>query len=221
MQLARIDDLLRIGPNERIIFERDTQSPEAVAQLIAGLANTDGGTVVFGITPRGAVRGLRDHQASLTTIGRASDKITPRLLLDPQLVTRDNRQIILLEVPRGRDAPYTTADGHIPIRVGKRNTTASPRQAGELARRAVQGAVLVPLPGEQREAQRLVAKSVAPAVDLDHVILKLERLIIANADLARKLDDANSWKSRIADQLIGAVLGLLVSTAVFYLLGIG
>lgn len=221
MQLARIDDLLRIGPNERVIFERDTQSPEAVAQLIAGLANTDGGTVVFGITPRGTVKGLRDTQASLTTIGRASDKITPHLLLDPQLVTCDNKQLILLGVPQGHDAPYTTADGHIPIRMGKRSTTASAQQAGELARRAVRGAVLVPLRGEQGDSQRLVAKSVAPAVDLDHVILKLERLIIANADLARKLDDANSWKSRIADQLIGAVLGLLVSTAVFYLLGIG
>ena len=221
MQLARIDDLLRIGPNERIIFERDTQSPEAVAQLIASLANTQGGTIVFGITPRGRVKGLRDAQAAVTMIGRAADGITPHLLLDPQVVTRGDKQLILLDVPQGSDAPYSTAGGHIPIRVGKRSTTAGPEQAGELARRALRGALLVPLPPEQRDSQRLVSKSAAPTIDLEHVMLKLERLIIANADLARKLDDANSWRSRIADQLIGAVLGLLVSTAVFYALGIG
>ena len=224
MQVARIDDLLRLGAGERIIFEREVPSAAEVSRLVASLANTQGGVIVFGISERGKVHGLRDARKALGTLGQAAQLLLPSLLLDPQIVPHGERELILLEVPQGHDPPYTSADGQVPVRVKARTRPATPEQAVELARRTLQGAAFVPVAGAARDGQRMQAKSASlppVMVDLDHIMLKLERLIIANAALARKLDDANSWKSRIVDQLIGAVLGLTISGVVFYLFGIG
>lgn len=223
MQLARIDDLLRLGPNERIIFEPDAQSPTAVARQIASLANTQGGTIVFGVRGGRKLKGVRNTQTALATISRAVGLITPTVLIEPEVIPSDGGTIVLLDVPHGYDPPYTTADGYIPIRNGSRTTSATSAQAADLAARALNGAALFSLDGSAtgRDTQRLQPKSANPTIDLEHIMLKLERLIIANAELARKLDAANSWQSRLTDQLLGAVLGLVVSTLVFYLLGIG
>lgn len=220
MQFARTLDLLRLGPNERISFQRDVMSPERVAQVIAGFANAQGGTIIFGADKRGQIVGLSDVHKATGTIIRAAQLVSPDLLIEPYVVSVEDHQVMLLDVPRGADTPYTTADGRIWVRQGQRTTVASSRQAAELAQRAVASATFVPLAGSGSTG-RLQAKSAAPAVDLDHIMLKLERLIIANAELAHKLDDANSWRSRLTDQVIGAVLGLAVSGFVFYVLGIG
>ncbi|MDP9312954.1 MAG: ATP-binding protein [Chloroflexota bacterium] len=222
MQLARIDDLLRLGPNERIILEPDADSPAAVARQIASLANTQGGTIVFGVHARRKPKGVRNTKATLRTISRALELITPTVLIEPEVVAVDGGAVVLLDVPHGYDPPYTTADGHVPVRQRSKTTSATAAEAAELAARAIHSAALIPLdPTSRSDMQRLRPKSAAPMIDLEHILLKLERLIIANAELARKLDAANSWQSRLTDQLLGAVLGLVVSTLVFYLLGIG
>jgi hypothetical protein len=223
MHAARIADLLRLGPSERIIFEREARSPEQIAHHIASLANSYGGTLVIGINDRRAVTGVRDLRATLGLVSKAAHLVNPSILLEPEATTADGKQIVLLDVPQGYDTPYTTTDGHIPVRSGTKTVFADDQQAAILARRAFANASLVSIGGGATDstARRMQPKSATVTVDLDHIMLKLERLIIANADLARKLDQSNSWQSRLTDQLIGAVLGMIVSTLVLYLLGIG
>ena len=217
MSAARIHDLIRLGPNERAVFVHHTPAPEIVARLIASLANSAGGVIVFGVQGRSIV-GLRDRQAALSSVAQAAQQVTPALLLEPQIVEADGRELLVLQVPRGLDAPYTTRDGRILVRRGRRSVAADAQQAAELAQRALSSAALMPL---QPATGRLQAKSAAPGVDLEHILLKLERLIIANAELARKLDESNSWQSRLIDQLIGAGVGIIVSVVLFYVFGIG
>lgn len=223
MHAARINDLLRLGPNERIIFEREARSPENIARHIASLANTHGGTIVIGVSDRRAITGVREPRASLAMVSKAAHLVNPAILLEPEVIDANSKQLVVLDVPQGYDTPYTTADGHIPVRSGAKTVFADDQQAAMLARRAITSAALVPIGGTSTDSttRRMQSKSAAATVDLDHVMLKLERLIIANADLARKLDQSNSWQSRLTDQLIGAVLGMIVSTLVLYLLGIG
>ena len=220
MQSARTLDLLRLGPGDRVSLEAEVPSCEALAATIVGFANAAGGTLVIGATKRGKVVGVRDVRAATTTIARAAELISPQLLIEPYVAHVDGRDVVMVDVPRGADTPYATADGRIWVRTGKRLAIADAKQAAELAQRAINGATLVSLQG--RTTGRLQAKTAAtPAVDLEHIMLKLERLIMANAELARKLDDAGSWRARITDQFIGAVLGLGISWIVFYVLGIG
>lgn len=221
MQSARTLDLLRIGPGERVQLEPEIAKPHVIARLIASFANTQGGTIVFGAHKRGQVVGLRDAHQAAAIITHAADLIAPNILIEPYIVVLDEHEVILVEVPRGSDAPYTTPDGRIWVRKGARIVQARAEQAHELAERAIVGATMMSY-NMRGTTGRLHSKTItAPTVDLDHIMLKLERLIIANAELARKLDESNSWRSRITDQVIGAVLGLAISIFVFYVLGIG
>jgi hypothetical protein len=230
MSAARIHDLIRLGPNERAVFVHNTPAPETIARLIASLANTEGGVIVFGVRGRSIV-GLRDRQAALRSVAQAAQQVTPALLLEPQIIEADGQELLVLQTPRGLDAPYTTADGRILVRRGRHTVAADAQQAAELAQRALSSAALVSLPpGASPTGSlppgapptgRLQPKSAAPSVDLEHILLKLERLIIANAELARKLDEANSWQSRLLDQVIGAGVGIIVSVVLFYVFGIG
>jgi hypothetical protein len=216
MHPARLQDLLRLGPDERIVFMRDLPTPARLARQIASLANTHGGTIVVGVDAHNAVVGVRDPQAALSVAARAAQQLQPPLLIEPGIVAADNKTVLLIDVPQGSDPPYTTADGQIMVRRGRSVVAAGAEHAADLARRALRGAALVPLapPDATRRTQ---PKSATATVDLDHILLKLERLIIANAELTRKLDDANSWRARITDQVIGAVIGLLVSVVVYWI----
>lgn len=219
MATARIHDLLRLGPNERIVFERTVLSPESIARSITSLANTNGGTVIIGVDERRRVHGVSDPRSALAAINRAAQIVTPALLIEPHVVVHDGKELIVLDVPQGYDTPYIAADKQIVVRRGSKTAVATPDHAAELARRAVTNATLTPV--TQRLQPKNVAPTPAPTIDIEHILLKLERLILTNAELSRKLDQANSWRSRITDQLIGAMLGMLISLAVFYVLGIG
>ncbi len=220
MDAARIYDLLRLGPNQRIIFARDVPPPGHVARMIVSLANTEGGVILFGVNDHQTIVGLKRVQAALKTITHAAQSVTPPVLIEPQLVAIDGKEIITLEVPQGYNTPYMGPDGGVLVRQTTRIVPANAEQAAELAQRAFAGAALIPLT-ERDPARRLQPKQAAPTVDLEHILLKLERLIIANAELTRKLDEANSWQSRITDQVIGAVLGLVISLMMFYLFNVG
>jgi len=215
MYSARIADLLRLGPGGYTLFVADVGAPGDIARLIAGLANSDGGTILFGAAASGRVTGIGDTRGALRRIAAAAQRVTPQLLLEPQLATLDGRSLIMLDVPRGADPPYVV-DGQLWVRGRKGVRAADPEQAADLARRALRSATLAPA----SSSGRLGAKGPL-SVDLEHILLKLERLIVANAELTRKLEAASSWRARVVDQLVGAVIGLTLSVLVFYLLGIG
>jgi predicted HTH transcriptional regulator len=218
MQSARIHDLLELGPGERIVFVRDAPAPDEIAALIASLANTQGGTIIVGAQRPQSITGVRDPQAALKRISQGADRVRPALVIDPQIATHDGKTLILLHVPQGYDTPYVGADGRVLVRNARRSVAATPQQAAELAQRAIENAALIPI-FDRETTQRLQRKSVAATIDLDQIIDKLERLIVANAELTRRLDQANSWHARFMDQMIGAAMGFVVSILI-YLIGL-
>ncbi len=218
MQSARIQDLLELGPGERVVFVRDVPAPDDVAALIASLANTRGGTIIFGAQRPASINGVRDPQTALSRISQGVDRIRPALVIEPQITTHAGKTLIVLDVPQGLDTPYIGPDGRVLVRDAHGSVAATPQQAAELAQRAMRNAALIPL-FDPETTQRLQRKTVSATIDLDQIIDKLERLIVANAELTRRLDQANSWQARITDQIIGAALGFVVSI-VIYLIGL-
>lgn len=203
MLSARVEELLRRGADQRAILARRVPTPTAIAGLIASLANSEGGTLIFGATEHGRVVGVRDMAGALQRIAQGVALVQPPLIVEPQLVTQGERTLIVLDVPQGQDPPYLGPDGRILVREARRTRAATPQQAIALARRGLQAATLP----RQAAAGRLHSKQATLTVDLDQIFDKLERLIVANAELTRRLDQANSWRGRLVDQAIGAVLG--------------
>jgi len=111
--------LIRGGEDTYLELKITLSNSEKIAKGIIALANTDGGTMVFGVTDNLRVEGVRNPeevQAELVRICR--EEIYPPLLPLIDCISYDNgRQIVVLDV-NGKRRPYRTRDGRFYLRVG-------------------------------------------------------------------------------------------------------
>ena len=127
--LTSRDELLRLvrgGEDTFLELKVKLSNPERIAQGIVALANTDGGTIVFGVNDNLRVEGLDDAEDVRDELVRiCREQIVPPLVPFIDLVSFDNgRRVVAIDI-EGRRRPYQTADGRYFIRVGadKREAT--------------------------------------------------------------------------------------------------
>ena len=111
--------LIRGGEDTYLELKVKLSNPEKIAKGIVALANTDGGTMIFGVTDQLHVEGVRNAdevQEELVRICR--EEIYPPLLPLVDCITfNDGRRIVVLDVD-GRRKPYRTKDGRFYLRLG-------------------------------------------------------------------------------------------------------
>ena len=125
--------LVRGGEDTYLELKVKLSNPERIAQGIVALANTGGGTIVFGVNDQLRVEGI-DHpeqvQDELVRICR--EEIIPPLIPFIDRIAFDNgRRIVALEV-EGKRRPYRTRDGRFFIRVGEDKRETSPEELSAL-----------------------------------------------------------------------------------------
>jgi ATP-dependent DNA helicase RecG len=125
--------LVRGGEDTYLELKVKLSNSERIAQGIVALANTGGGTIVFGVNDQLRVEGI-DHpeevQAELVRICR--DEIIPPLVPFIDRIAFDNgRRIVALDV-QGKRRPYRTRDGRFFIRVGAEKRETSPEELSSL-----------------------------------------------------------------------------------------
>ena len=121
--------LVRGGEDTYLELKVKLSNSERVAQGIVALANTGGGTIVFGVNDQLRVEGI-DHpeevQEELVRICR--EEIVPPLIPFIDRLAFDNgRRIVALEV-QGKRRPYRTRDGRFFIRIGDQKRETSPEE---------------------------------------------------------------------------------------------
>ncbi|MFM8440202.1 MAG: helix-turn-helix domain-containing protein [Acidobacteriota bacterium] len=111
--------LIRGGEDTYLELKVKLSNSERVAQGIVALANTDGGTIIFGVNDQLRVEGIANPesvQAELVRICR--EEVYPPVIPLIDCISFDNgRQVVALEV-QGRKKPYRTRDGRFYIRFG-------------------------------------------------------------------------------------------------------
>ena len=111
--------LIRGGEDTYLELKVKLSNSEKIAKGIVALANTDGGTMIFGVTDQLHVEGVRNAdevQEELVRICR--EEIYPPLLpLVDCIAFNDGRRIVVLDVD-GRRKPYRTRDGRFYLRLG-------------------------------------------------------------------------------------------------------
>jgi ATP-dependent DNA helicase RecG len=125
--------LVRGGEDTYLELKVKLSNPERIAQGIVALANTGGGTIVFGVNDQMRVEGI-DHpeevQDELVRICR--EEIIPPLIPFIDRIAFDNgRRIVALDV-QGKRRPYRTRDGRFFIRVGENKRETSPEELSAL-----------------------------------------------------------------------------------------
>jgi ATP-dependent DNA helicase RecG len=115
--------LLKSGENDRVAFKAADFRPAKLAEALAALANSEGGTLVLGIDPRlRSAGGLDDVQVASRALADAARLCNPPLVLPlPELVSlTDGRQVWVAAVPHGLPYVYDI-DGRYLGRVGAQN----------------------------------------------------------------------------------------------------
>ncbi len=111
--------LIRGGEDTFLELKVKLSNPERITQGIVALANTAGGTMIFGVSDQLRVEGVGNPesvQAELTRICR--EEIYPPLVPLLDTIAFDNgRRIVVLDVD-GKRPPYRTQNGRFFMRIG-------------------------------------------------------------------------------------------------------
>jgi ATP-dependent DNA helicase RecG len=125
--------LVRGGEDTFLELKVKLSNSERIAQEIVALANTGGGTIVFGVNDQMRVEGVEDGenvQDELVRICR--EEIVPSIIPFIDRIAFDNgRRIVALDVD-GRRRPYRTRDGRFFLRIGADKREASPEELAAL-----------------------------------------------------------------------------------------
>src|SRR5918912_1435025 len=125
--------LVRGGEDTYLELKVKLSNLEKIAQEVCALANTAGGTVVFGVNDQLRVEGVDDAEAVREELVRlCREQIVPPLVPYIDLIAFDNgRRVVALEV-EGKRRPYQTRDGRYFIRVGAEKREASREELSDL-----------------------------------------------------------------------------------------
>lgn len=121
-----IPDLLQQGENASIEFKETLIRPESMAKEIVAFANTQGGTLIIGVDDNGQIKGVQDnenYEEYFSNIAR--NNIIPAIDIKTDTIIYENKKIIVVSIPKGKDKPYQTANHQFLIRIGSTNRVAT------------------------------------------------------------------------------------------------
>ncbi len=125
--------LIRGGEDTYLELKIKLSNPERIAQEIVALANTAGGTMIFGVTDQLRIEGLRNPESVQDEIIKiCREEIYPPIvpLLDT-IAFDDGRRVIALEI-EGKNRPYRTRDGKFYLRIGDEKREATREELSSL-----------------------------------------------------------------------------------------
>jgi ATP-dependent DNA helicase RecG len=130
MELLR---LARGGEDTFLELKVKLSNPERIAQEIVALANTGGGTIVFGVNDNLRVEGVDDAEEVRDELVRiCREEVYPSLVPFIDLIAFDSgRRVVSLDV-EGKRRPYQTTDGRYFMRFGADKREATREELSEL-----------------------------------------------------------------------------------------
>src|SRR5215212_5564221 len=131
-QLTTRSELLRLirgGEDTYLELKVKLSNPERIAQGIVAIANTDGGTIIFGVNDHLRIEGVPNPewvQAEITRICR--EEIVPSIVPMIDSIAFDSgKRVVAIEI-LGKKKPYRTRDGRFYMRFGAEKREVSREQ---------------------------------------------------------------------------------------------
>ncbi len=125
--------LLAEGPGQEVDFKPENASARKLASTLMALANADGGTVMVGVGGRPArAIGLKDTTAARDRALQAALMCDPPLIIPlPEVVSLDDRQVLVITVPPGLPHCYGLRGRYL-VRDGRQDRPLAPPQLRQL-----------------------------------------------------------------------------------------
>ncbi len=103
-----LNALLAAGQGEGAVFLPARTARQPAAESLVALANADGGTLVLGVAPRGAVQAGADVNALRDLVLEAALQTDPPLILpSPQVIETAGGAVVVVQVPAGLPHVYS------------------------------------------------------------------------------------------------------------------
>jgi ATP-dependent DNA helicase RecG len=108
MKIEEIKEILRLGEGPNIEFKTSCPNAEVIGPVVGGLLNSSaGGFIVCGIDESGEIIGVDDAEVSVKTLERILENdLSPGTLVEIHVQNINDKDLIVIEVPAGRDPPY-------------------------------------------------------------------------------------------------------------------
>jgi ATP-dependent DNA helicase RecG len=124
--VSKIKILLEQGENEAVEFKAAAVSSESIAKEIVAFANTQGGSILIGIEDNGMISGVGNPAALEEWVANiCRQNVNPAIQVKIQSEKYLDKNILHIEIPKGRDKPYQTNKNQYLIRIGTTNRTAT------------------------------------------------------------------------------------------------
>jgi ATP-dependent DNA helicase RecG len=124
--------LIRGGEDTYLELKVKLSNSERITQGIVALANTAGGTMIFGITDQLRVEGVNNPEGVQDELVRiCREEIFPPIVpLIDSIAFDSGRRVVVLDID-GKRPPYRTRDGRFYIRVGEEKREISRRELSD------------------------------------------------------------------------------------------
>lgn len=118
MDPVQIRQIIEMGEGYQAEFKISVPSkPREIAEEVCAFANASGGMVVLGVGDDNVITGVTIDNRHLSAIQDAINQISPPLLCTLVRVGFDTKEVLVIEVPSGKQKPYVYA-GAIYLRTG-------------------------------------------------------------------------------------------------------
>lgn len=103
----KISAYLSLGRTARILFEESADNYSRLGLAACGLLNSSGGYIVCGVNSAGDIAGIAPKQDTIAELEKMFiAKISPKAFISVQQEQVDDKYLLVIEVPSGKDVPY-------------------------------------------------------------------------------------------------------------------
>ncbi len=117
MKIGELKKQVSLGEDSRRQFKADLHNADSLAAEIAAFANAEGGVIYIGVADNGSLPGLSNKDVSRINqliSNTASQHVrSPVTVQTENILSNNDRIIIVLTVPKGIDKPYFDKNGVI------------------------------------------------------------------------------------------------------------
>lgn len=122
------NELLEIidnGESSYIEFKEEAVKPKDLGEEFIAFANSEGGTVIIGVSDYGELKGIHDDKIEEKIMNICRNNCIPNIIPIFECINIDAKKIAVVTIPKGLNKPYYTTDHKYYIRVGTTKRIAS------------------------------------------------------------------------------------------------
>lgn len=164
------------GEDATVEFVRDLRSPGLIARTVCAFMNGEGGTIYCGVDKKGKAVGISgDAEAVARKLEFDLKKlISPSALFTATAAAVDDRELVIVDVPQGKDRPYVV-EGGVWLRRGAATKPADITTLKAMLR-------------EQADTPERWERRLSPSMTMDDLDIDEVRITVREAEELQRFD---------------------------------